>query len=329
MQAVTRSFLVFLAILAGAEIVTRGFMTRSMEGRFDYGYHPTAGFEETADGRVDLVRGGGRRFFPQSFDKQRPAGTFRIMVIGDSVARGKSVEASYAGQLGRELQARGVRAESLNLALPGYGARRKDVVLQQALKYQPSLVVLHLNLSNEYEDEREWSRRDDFNSPHPKNWLMRSLVLRHLYEMKTEKLYWQWLERSVRSKAGVSDFEAELRAAADTGSQQRWLERVQDVTLAGLSRLQAAGVPVILVTQATRRKQDGVPILDDGTLDRWARAQERPGVACLPMTGVFTAEQAARIYSDSNHLREEGHRMLARALADLIAQKGWLPVPPQ
>ena len=43
--AVTKSFLLCLALLVGAELVVRVFFVRSMSGRFDYGYLPGAGDE--------------------------------------------------------------------------------------------------------------------------------------------------------------------------------------------------------------------------------------------------------------------------------------------
>jgi len=169
MRICSKAFLLFLGVLLAAELIARVFFAQTLSGRFDYGYAPRAGFVEHADGRVDLVRAGGRRFFPQSFTMHRPADTFRIMVIGDSVPRGKNVASSYAGQLGTLLNDSGIRTESLNLCVPGFGARRKQLVLEQALKYEPSLIILHVNGSNEFEDEREWKRHEEFQSNHPRN----------------------------------------------------------------------------------------------------------------------------------------------------------------
>ncbi len=330
MRLFTRSFLLFAAILLGAELVTRFGMSRSMEGRFDYGYHPTAGFYEKPDGQVELIRAGGRRFFPQSFQKQRPAGTYRVFVVGDSVARGKNVEDSYAGQLQKQLRAQGIQAECFNLGLPGFGARRKDLVLQQIVQYQPSLVILHVGTSNEYEDEREWRRRNDFNSPHPKNWLMRSLVLRQFYEMKNEKIYWEWLPFAVRNQAGTTDIHAELRASTNADTQRQWLDRVIHVTQDGVHRLESQGLRTLMVVQATNTRQKdpaGTLILDDSTLDPWTAAlvSESDQVARVTMKSVIPPAQAAALYTDTNHIRPEAHRLIAAAIAATLKEKGWLP----
>lgn len=328
MRVLTRSFLLFAAILLTAELAARFVFTRTMEGRFDYGYHPTAGFVEKPTGEVELQRSGGRRFFPQTFQKKRPEDVYRVMVIGDSVSRGKSVEKSYTGFLEEALKAQGIQAECLNLSLPGYGARRKDLVIQQAQKYEPNLIILHLGISNEYEDEREWQRRDDFNSPHPKNWLMHSMVLRQFYEMKTEKIYWEWLPRAVRSQGGVVDENAELRANLDEKMMLEWKERVKQVTAQGVARLKQAGIPLLMVLQASNTRQktaDGGVLLNDGAVADWAMALAGDGVAQVSMKDIISPAQAAQWYTDSNHVRPEGHHLIAQAIAQAIKDKGWLP----
>ncbi|MCW0220090.1 MAG: hypothetical protein OJI67_17325, partial [Prosthecobacter sp.] len=214
----------------------------------------------------------------------------------------------------------------INLGLPGFGARRKDLVVQQALKYEPNLIILHVGASNEYEDEREWRRRDDFNSPHPKNWLMRSLVLRQFYEMKTEKLYWQWLPLKVRNQTGDLDVDAELRASADEAMLQKWKTLVKEVTQQSVQRIQSAHIPSIIVTQASKKKDAaGEFFLDDSAVDDWTAGLVSADVARVPMKGVIAPSQIAAIYSDTNHVRLEGHRLIAQAIIRTLQEKGWLP----
>ena len=123
-RLVTPAFLVVVCLLGLAELGARIFFAHDITGRFAYGYDPEAGFSEQADGTVELYRAGGRRFHPQTFRKRRPPGTFRIFVVGDSVPRGPSFQAAYPWQLGQELREHHIRAESINLAVPGYGPRR-------------------------------------------------------------------------------------------------------------------------------------------------------------------------------------------------------------
>ena len=326
MRAATKPFLLCLALLIGSELVVRVFFARSMSGRFDYGYHPTSGFVEQADGTVRLERAGGRRFFPQSFIRERPADTFRIFVIGDSVARGTSVASSYAGQLGEQLRARGVKAESFNLSVPGYGARRKHLILEQALKYQPSLVILHVNDSNEYEDEREWRRREEFRGWHPRNWLMKSLVVRRLHEMKQEKVYWEWLPASVRNQRATSDADAEVKASLNPEKLRQWTELVRRQTAESIVLARKSGIRVLLVSQATSDLKTAGATPDDNGLDALCGLLRGDGVGVVSMKDTLAGRDAKVVYSDGSHLLAEGHKVLAEAIVGTLTRERWLPV---
>lgn len=320
-RPITKAFLFAFALLCASELVVRVFFARNMSGRFDYGYNPTSGFEEHADGTVKLVRAGGRRFHPQSFKQQRPEGVFRILVIGDSVPRGGSLASAYAAQLGDLLNQRGLKTESLNLACAGYGARRNQVVLQQALKYQPSSVVLHINNSNEYEDEREWRRAQEFQSWHPKNWLMKSLVLRRLYEMKTEKIFWEWLPPEIRNQRAVNDADAEILASMDQKKIREWDERVRRKTAEDIELARHAGAKVVLVTQARLEREAGGGVaLNDYGLDELVRPLLGRDVLHVSMKQVFARTDTPAIFADSAHLRPEGHKLLAAAIAAALAK---------
>lgn len=330
MRTITSGFLVFITLFLGAELVIRFGFIKTMEGRFDYGYHPTAGFDETDDGKVELLRTGGRRFFPQTFSKEKPAGVYRILVIGDSVSRGKSVEESYSGQIQTLLREQGIQAESVNFSLPGYGARRKNVVLKQALKYRPDLVILHIGTSNEYEDEREWRRKMDFNPAHPQNWLMNSLLLRQLYEVKMEKIYWQWLPTAVRNQEGIFDVNAELRASTDENTQKAWTALVEKATREALQFTESAHVPTVLVTQATRKNLPGGAVaLDDSQVNTLTSGLIGENVARVPMKSVIPPDQIKALYLDANHVRRPAHLLLAQAIVQAVKDKGWLPPPAQ
>ncbi|MBI3880049.1 MAG: SGNH/GDSL hydrolase family protein [Verrucomicrobia bacterium] len=319
----TKSFLLVIALFCASELTVRIFFARSMSGRFDYGYHPTAGFQENADGSVDLLRTGGRRFHKQHFQKERPAGVFRILVIGDSVPRGGSPALAYSGQLAAQLEKQGVRVESLNLAVAGFGAHRSHLVLAKALDYQPSLIIRHVNNSNEYEDEREWRRSQDFKGWHPKNWLMKSLVLRRLYEMKTEKVFWEWVPEKIRAQASLNDADAQIATSLDERKVREWQERVRKFVGEDVAACRARGVPILLVAQARREKSaDGKFYLDDHGLDELTAGFKAPDVAVVSMKQVFAPLDFAPLFGDGAHLFPKGHGVLAEAIAAEL--NGWL-----
>lgn len=316
-RLIAPSFWLALAVLLAGELVVRVAFQQRMSGRFHYGYHPTAGFEEE-NGVLKLVKAGGRRFHEQEISVRRPPGVFRILTIGDSVARGPSLEASYPAQLAEELKRRGVNAEGVNLAVAGYGARRKLVVLRQALKYEPSLVILHLNSSNEYEDEREFNRSEEFKSWHPRNWLMKSQGIRRLYEVKTEKVYWRWLPTEIRNQRQAADADAELRATLNPAKLREWTQRFEQITAESIALARQQGVPVLLVTQCLdTQAPDGTRRLDDGGLDALGRSLQTNGVHHLSMKDTFERLERNH-FADGSHVRAEGHVVLANAIADLL-----------
>ena len=322
----SKSFLLLVAVLLVAEAAVRIFYARGLSGRFDYGYHPTAGFQEKSDGGVDLVRAGGRRFFPQHYRRERPPGTFRVMVVGDSVPRGPSLAEAYPARLAALLTARGIAAEGWNLCLPGYGAHRCHVVLTQALRYAPGIVIRHVNNSNEYEDEREWQRSQDHKGWHPKNLLMQSALVRRLHEMKTEGIFWSLLPEKIRAQQGVNDADAKVIAMTDESRIQAWSERVRRFLAEDVAACREAGVPMLLVTQVrVRTDATGKKFLADTGLDDLARSFAGPSVKVLSMKEALSTTDFAPLFMDTAHLNAAGHEVLAGKIAASLEAGGMLP----
>jgi len=321
----TKSFLLVIALLVLGELAMRTFYARGLSGRFDYGYHPTAGFQENADGSLDLVRAGGRKFLPQHFPQRKPEGVFRIMVVGDSVPRGPSLADAYPARLAELLRQRGISAEGWNLCLPGYGAQRCHIVLQKALDFRPDLVIRHVNNSNEYEDEREWRRSQDIKGWKPGNTLMHSALIRRLHEMKTEGVFWALLPEKIRAQQGVNDAAAETAASMDEERIRAWKERVKKFLADDVAACRKAGVAMLLITQVRMRGSGKEATLDDNGLDELARSFASPDVAVLSMKDSLSTLEFAPLFMDTAHLRPEGHQVLARAIAEAVAVR--LPQP--
>ena len=147
----TPAFLAVVLILVAIELLIRFTMVDFFSGRYQYGFDEASGFVENPNGNVRFVRAGGRRFYEQSMSKSKTANTFRIITVGDSIARGASLEESYPAVLGEQMRSRGFQVESINLAVPGFGARRQQIVLRRALRYSPDLIIFHFGMSNEFE----------------------------------------------------------------------------------------------------------------------------------------------------------------------------------
>jgi hypothetical protein len=320
-QLFTPAFILVLGLLALAEVGAHLFFAQSVSGRFEYGYSPTAGFRENGNGVVELYRAGGRPFHPQSFMKERPPGTFRIFVVGDSVPRGPSFKDAYPWVLGRELRKRQVPAESFNLALPGYGARRCQVVFKKVLEYEPSLIILHIDDTNKYEDEREYRRSQEFKGWHPRHWLMKIFIFRRLYEAKLEKVFWKLVPQQIREKFALRDPDAPLRAMSkDPRERAEMRQLALEVTAQDIALARRRNVPVLLISQCRLEPSPGNPCsLTDRDLDSLGRSLIGKGVYHLSMKEVFSRVPDPQDYfADGSHMKKSGHRLLAEAIMQKV-----------
>ena len=319
-RLITPACLMVVCLLILAEVVARIFFAQDISGRFDYGYNPQAGFNERADGTVELFRAGGRRFHPQTFKRHRPPGTFRIFVVGDSVPRGPSFKTAYPWVLGEELRRQGIAAESINLGLPGYGPRRCQVVLRKILEYEPSLIVLHINDTNKYEDEREWRRSQEFKGWHPQHWLMKVFIFRRLYEAKLEKVFWPLVPEAIRLKYAANDADAQVAAAHDPREIAARIRLAEETAAENVAMLRQRRIPIILVTQC-RLAEDarhGLCLNDHG-LDPLGESLVGPGTYHISMKDVFSGRDFRALFANfSGHLHEEGHQVLAHAICEKI-----------
>ena len=237
------------------------------------------------------------------------------MVIGDSVPRGSSLATAYPAQIGDKLRALGVKAESFNLAIGGNGSARSEIILRKTLDYQPSLVILHADNGDEYEDEREYARAQTFKSWHPKNWLMKSLFIRRLYEAKTEQIFWPWIPTDVRVLADVNDTGNKGLAAQNPATRRAWDERVRTNTAECVALARARGVPILLVT-AARERDDGHGgyYLDDRGMDNLVQPLLGDGVYFLSIKQILQKTDFVPLFSDGTHLRPPGHSFVADAI---------------
>jgi lysophospholipase L1-like esterase len=165
-KKLTLSLLAVLLALAAAEIVVRLSGTAPelgliRKGRFQLSKNPRIGYEPVPNLRYhgeDLAfydyQGGSNRLGYRDVDHAiaKPAGVFRIAVLGDSIASGFGVEKVadvFSARLEQLLRAAGRQAEVLNFAVSGYDTRQEvETLRERALAFQPDLVLLAYSLND-------------------------------------------------------------------------------------------------------------------------------------------------------------------------------------
>jgi lysophospholipase L1-like esterase len=119
------------------------------------GIRPHSEFwHSSADGRWRFVTNGKGFRDTREFGYEKPAGTLRVLALGDSHTQGYEVrqEATFSAVLERYLAAHGVKAEVLNAGVSGYSTAEALAFLEnEGYKYQPDVVVLGF-YANDLED---------------------------------------------------------------------------------------------------------------------------------------------------------------------------------
>ncbi len=105
----------------------------------------------------------------------KPAGTYRIAVLGDSFAEARQVaqEKTFWSLLSRDLGTcsglKGKRVEVLNFGVGGYGTAQELLTLRKdALRFSPDLVLLAFYPENDFHDNsKELSAKESWRMPAP------------------------------------------------------------------------------------------------------------------------------------------------------------------
>jgi hypothetical protein len=119
------------------------------------GIRPSSAFRHTSvDGTWTFVTNSRGFRDTREFAYEKPAGTLRVLALGDSHTQGYEVrqEATYSAVIERYLRRHGVKAEVMNAGVSGYSTAEALALLEnEGYKYQPDVVVLGF-YANDFED---------------------------------------------------------------------------------------------------------------------------------------------------------------------------------
>ncbi|MBV8199766.1 MAG: SGNH/GDSL hydrolase family protein [Acidobacteria bacterium] len=130
------------------------------KGRFQLSHNPKIGYEPVPllyTGRdlsfYDyLGASNSLGFRDREHSVAKPAGVYRIVVLGDSIAAGLHVERNedvFPPILERLLGQAGLRAEVINLAVSGYNTQQEvELLREKGLRYHPDLVLVAYTMSS-------------------------------------------------------------------------------------------------------------------------------------------------------------------------------------
>jgi hypothetical protein len=240
----------------------------------------------------------------------KPPGTYRVVVLGDSIAAGLKVERfadTFPGQLERLLRERGLRAEVISLAVSGYNTLQEVETLRvRGLAYRPDVVLLAYSLTDRERFDgnvletllaQQSGQRPPIRG-HP------ALLRSALYRL---------LRYRLASPVPGSELRSHYREllAGDTVAPSL-------AELAALSREHRFAVLMAVFPRAARYK-----VRRSDEQHDWAMARCRENdFRCLDLRAAFEACRRARrkqpLGLDGYHPSIFGHRCAAGAMADEV-----------
>lgn len=292
------------------------------------------GEREAIDGPPEYVNAAGYRGPLRPHAK--PAGTLRVVTLGDSSTYGLGVhyEETYSAVLERELAARGIKAEVIVLGVDGYTIRQGiERYRHLGRRYQPDVVVAAFGAVNEHwaaldfdDDGKVEINQSQTRGPVAVARWVRAKVriaqgVAYLVDPKKFKRVW---------KQGEEQRRMQLELAADqaepdwTGKRRVSLQRFTELLGEFRREAEADGARLVVIAMPRRIEADeAIPVLRNYTraaLD-YARTEK---VQVLYALGRFRdLERNGRdgpelMIHDWWHPSPEGHRLIGEWLAPMI-----------
>jgi lysophospholipase L1-like esterase len=270
------------------------------------------------------------------FPREKPAGEWRAVVIGDSVAMGFGLAHADAlpDQLERRLAAAAARpVQVINAAVSGYGAAQYPEALRRSLAFRPDLALIGFCL-NDVVNMPKNATSYAFNGVAQSADPVLAWVVAETGFGRLALRVRSWLARDARMHR-AAEFRRSGVAVAEESSDDHRLDAQWGLALRELGRTVAvardAGVPVaVLVFPYLGQLEPGRHRGAQARLVAWADRQRVPLFdAAVPLDRRIAAgESAQALYLDELHFRPVGNATIADALAAWLIDNGIGPAAP-
>ena len=271
----------------------------------------------------------------------KPAGSFRILWLGDSVLVGDKLpddDRIFPEIVGKRLAASlPARVETLNAGVSGYSPWQEAAYLEQeGLRYAPDLIVV-VFVPNDVTERLELKRFGGY----WEGWQLGHTSesrLAHLLRQSSIVYFVRKLEGRVRfgadTREGARAAELlDVRSLVERPDEPR-VQAAWQAALGDLGRIleigRSHGIPVAVVAApfTFQLAEPELPPIPQETLAGWARERGVPFLDLLPPLRAFAIEgqlAPGDLFLDHCHFTAAGHEQVARLLADWLAS---LPLAP-
>lgn len=248
---------------------------------------------------------------------KKPAGTYRIAILGDSVAFGARVEAKddFATQLEWNLNARSqsLHYEVLNFGVPGYGTWQElSALKEKTLAYNPDVVMLAF-VMNDFSDNNQAGKLGYLNMTRVQG--AAKFLREHsaFYRFMREKLL------SVEAQVALRDPCAGADATFCWGTTQQLLDQTIDVTR------QHGGKFVLVVFPIRSQTLAPDPNIETHYQQVMAAYARDKGILEVDLLRAFTENRDQDLFVDDYHPTEIGHSIATIEMLEQLDAQAVLP----
>jgi len=309
-----------VGVHVGTLQINRATVRRSHNPRLRFDLRPGAVVRAEVEYRINAQ---GMR--DEAVAEEKPAGTRRIAVLGDSIAFGYWVAEAdaFPRQLERMFASApgGERVEVLNFGVPGYNLEQETEILRErALGYGPDLVIVALCLNDLEGESYEHGLVQDRRAR------AESLAGRAYETLVGHSLLFSWIEYRRMEQAARREF---------VKARDPWAGPLYAETRAQLEDALRARFSTLAVLLGKTPGLVAVFPTFSGQFERYRHAEFHglvAGAAAGTGLGVVDLLDCYRGYDfrdvrvDVVHPSPLGHGVAAHALADALCARGW-PCP--
>jgi hypothetical protein len=248
---------------------------------------------------------------------KKPAGTYRIVVLGDSVAFGARVEAKddFCTQLEWNLNARSesLRYEVLNFGVPGYGTwQQLSALKEKALAYDPDLVILAFVMNDLYDNNQAGNL----------GYLNMTRVQGAAKFLREHSAFYRFMREkvlSVEAQVALRDPCAGADATFCWDTTERLLDQVVETTRQHDSKFVLVVFPIRSQTLAPD------PNIEAHYQQVMAAYAHKKGIPEIDLLRAFTENRDDGLFVDDYHPTEIGHSIAAIEMLEQLDAQGVLP----
>lgn len=344
--------LLMVALVMEGGMRLLGYGPKPTMNRFDpaYGWTKTPGADirrQTDEFDVRLVTNSRGLREPESLGYAKPAGTRRVLVVGDSFTLGYTVPAAdtISGLLGARLSAEGRRVEVLNGGTEGWSTDQEVLWLAgEGARYAPDVVILQM-----YENDIFWNSQANY-LHYPKPQLASDGTGAAATATLVDPGQGEWLQRNTALGAAAAGIFAPPQMPTLAGSHlpAEWGVRLDAdaagyaetaVALAAFRRVahEIGAAPLVLVIPDKAQVDPAARIIMARAINDPRYQPDRPYTAMMdaataagvPVVGALSplleaAAAGALYFTQDWHTNAAGNRVLADALADALAAPSFL-----